>query len=182
MALTDSKIKNAKPKDKIYRIADEKGLYLEVNPNGSRYWRHKYRFSKKEKRLSYGVYPEVSLKEARSKRDAARKLLESEIDPSAAKLARKASMGEAAANSFEVVALEWYEKQKPAWAATTAKKRKALIDNDLLPWLGKRPISDISAAELLTTLQRIENRGAKETASASLRSPPPPERWRQRTA
>ncbi|ARN73613.1 tyrosine-type recombinase/integrase [Oceanicoccus sagamiensis] len=164
MALTDSKIRNLKPRDKTYRVADEKGLYLEVFPNSSKYWRHKYRFNGKEKRLAYGVYPEVTLKEARSKRDTSRKLLEHDTDPGAAKLAKKAAISEAAANSFQIVALEWYEKQKPTWATSTAKKRKALIDNDLIPWLGKRPVSDISAAEILTTLQRIENRGAKETA------------------
>ena len=89
MALTDPTVKQAKPRDKIYRLADEKGLYLEVNPNGSRYWRHKYRFNGKEKRMAYGVYPEVSLKEARLKRDDTRKLLSENIDPSAAKQARK---------------------------------------------------------------------------------------------
>lgn len=164
MALTDPKVRQAKPKDKTYRISDEKGLYLEVQTNGSRYWRHKYRFNGKEKRLAYGVYPEVTLKEARNKRDASRKFLSDGIDPGAVKNARKIASGEAATNSFEVVAREWYEKQKPTWAPTTAKKRLALIENDLLPWLGKQPIADISAAELLTTLQRIEKRGAKDTA------------------
>jgi integrase len=164
MALTDTKAKQAKPKEKIYRLSDEKGLYLEIHPNGSKYWRHKYRFNKKEKRLAYGVYPEVTLKEARNKRDTSRKLLENEIDPAAAKQLRKDANKEASANSFELVAREWYAKQLPTWAPSTAKKRLAQLENDLFPWLGKRPISEITAAELLTTLQRVENRGAKESA------------------
>lgn len=164
MPLTDTKAKQAKPKEKVYRLADEKGLYLEIHPNGSKYWRHKYRFNKKEKRLAYGVYPEVTLKEARNKRDTSRKLLENEIDPSVAKQTRRAATEDAAANSFEVVAREWYAKQLSTWAPTTAKKRLALLENDLFPWIGKRPISEITAAELLSTLQRIEKRGANETA------------------
>ncbi len=164
MALTDITAKQAKPRDKVYRLADEKGLYLEVHPSGSRYWRHKYRFHGKEKRMAYGVYPEVSLKDARQKRDDTRKQLANDIDPAAAKQAQKAAQGLANANSFEHVAREWYGKQLPTWATTTAKKKLALLENDLFPWLGSRPISEITALELLTTLQRIENRGAKESA------------------
>ena len=164
MALTDPKIKQAKPQEKIYRISDEKGLYLEVHPNGSRYWRHKYRFNGKEKRLAYGVYPEVTLKEARQKRDDNRRLLSKEIDPSAAKQAHKLALGVASNNSFESIAREWYSKQLPTWAESTAKKRLALLENDFFPWLGSRPITEINALDLLTTLQRIEKRGANETA------------------
>ncbi len=164
MALTDLKAKQAKPRDKTYRLSDEKGLYLEVHPSGSRYWRHKYRFNGKEKRLAYGVYPEVTLKEARNKRDESRKALSNGIDPSTLKRVRKTAQQEANTNSFEAIAREWYAKQLPTWADTTAQKRLALLENDLFPWLGARPVSEITALDLLTTLQRIENRGAKETA------------------
>ncbi|MGS2724649.1 tyrosine-type recombinase/integrase [Porticoccus sp. GXU_MW_L64] len=164
MALTNIAIQKAKAKEKIYRLSDEKGLYLEIHPNGSRYWRHKYRFNGKEKRLAYGVYPEVSLKEAREKRDNARKLLADTIDPSAVKRTQKLLKNNSDNDSFQAVALEWYAKQLPTWAETTAKKRLALLENDLFPWLGSTPIADITALDLLATLQRVENRGAKETA------------------
>jgi len=168
MALTDTKIRQVKAGDKTYRLYDEKGLYLEVAKNGSKYWRHKYRYSGKEKRLAYGVYPEVSLKEAREKCINSRKLLSEDIDPAEAKKARAAQRLLSAENSFEALAKEWYSNQRPTWAATTAKKRLALIDNDLLPWLGKRPISEITSIELLQTLRRIESRGAYETARHGL--------------
>ncbi len=164
MALTDPKVKQAKPREKIYRLSDEKGLYLEIHPNGSKYWRHKYRFNSKEKRLAYGVYPEVSLKTARERRDRARMLLQEGVDPSAAKQALKSLQEFNHANSFEAIAREWYTKQLSTWADSTAKKRLALLEKDLFPWLGQRPIAEITALDLLASLQRIENRGAKETA------------------
>lgn len=164
MALTDPTAKNAKSKDKIYRLADEKGLYLEVHPNGSKYWRHKYRFAGKEKRLAYGVYPEVTLKEARNARDDSRRLLREGVDPAKIKRTRKARQNWEAENTFEAVSEEWFQKQIASWAESTAKKRRALLDNDLLPWLGKTPVNQLETADLLACLQRIEDRGALETA------------------
>ena len=111
MPLTDTKVRQAKPKEKIYKLSDEKGMYLEVSPTGSKYWRMKYRFAGKEKRLALGVYPEISLKNARLKREEARKLLNNDTDPSDVKRAQKTSLGEAASNSFEVIAREWYAKE-----------------------------------------------------------------------
>ncbi len=164
MALTDVRLRGLKPQDKVYRQADEKGLYIEVHPNGSMYWRHKYRFLGKEKRLSYGVYPEVSLKEARAKRDANRKLLAEGLDPGEAKKRGLLEREAVYANSFEVIAWKWYDHNSPVWATTTANKRSALLKNDLIPWLGERPIADIDALELLKVLRRIEERGANDTA------------------
>lgn len=164
MALTDPAVKNAKPQEKIYRLTDEKGLYLEVHPNGARYWRHKYRFAGKEKRLAYGVYPEISLKEARNARDDSRRLLREGIDPAKLKRTRKARQTLAAENTFQTVSEEWFQKQLDTWAEATAKKRRALLDNDLLPWLGKFPVSELETMDLLACLQRIEDRGALETA------------------
>lgn len=164
MALTDPAVKNAKPQEKIYRLTDEKGLYLEVHPNGARYWRHKYRFAGKEKRLAYGVYPETSLKEARNARDDSRRLLREGIDPAKLKRTRKARQTLAAENTFQTVSEEWFQKQLGTWAEATAKKRRALLDNDLLPWLGKFPVSELETMDLLACLQRIEDRGALETA------------------
>jgi integrase len=164
MALTDTKVKNAKAEEKDRKLSDEKGLYLLVKKNGAKYWRVKYRFDRKEKLLALGVYPETTLKEARNKRDEARKLLSNNIDPNTAKKDIKHLRDEANTNSFEAIAREWYNKQLSTWAPTTAKKKLALLENDLFPWLGSRPISEITALDILKTLQRIENRGAKETA------------------
>jgi len=162
MPLSDTAIRKAKPTDKPQKLADGGGLYLLLNKNGSKWWRLKYRFDGKEKLLSLGVYPDTGLAEARSKRDAARKQLAMGIDPGAHRKAEKAAGAERAANSFAVVAEEWLAKQRLA-PATMAKARWTL--NDLVnPWIGSRPISDIEAPEMLTLLQRIEERGAHETA------------------
>jgi len=164
MALTDIKARQAKPQEKIYRITDEQGLYLEVHPSGSKYWRHKYRFAGKEKRISHGVYPEVSLAQARAARDEARRLLREGVDPSQFRKTTKQTQAREASNTFSALAAEWFEKQRPTWAASTASKRQGLIKNDLNPWLGSTPITDIDTHDLLGVLQRIEDRGAIDTA------------------
>lgn len=162
MPLSDAAIRKAKPTDKPQKLADGGGLYLLLNPNGSKWWRIKYRFDGKEKLLSLGVYPDTGLAEARSKRDAARKQLALGIDPGAHRKAEKVAGAERAANSFAVVAEEWLAKQRLA-PATMAKARWTL--NELVnPWIGNRPISAIDAPEMLKLLQRIEERGAHETA------------------
>ena len=164
MPLTDTGIKNAKRGDKTVRLFDGGGLYLEVSPAGGKWWRLKYRFGGKEKRLSLGVYPDVSLKDARQRRDDARKLLANATDPSENRKAVKATKTERAANSFEVIAREWFAKKSPGWAASNAKKIIQRLENDAFPWLGARPIAEISPPELLKTLRRIEERGAVESA------------------
>ena len=111
MPLTDTSCKNAKPSEKARKLSDSAGLYLEVMPNGSKYWRLKYRFAGKEKRLALGVYPAVGLKEARDKRDAARKLLSNNIDPSQAKKEEKHQVLLRQENSFETIAREWYGRR-----------------------------------------------------------------------
>ncbi|WP_232071224.1 tyrosine-type recombinase/integrase [Paraburkholderia pallida] len=158
MPLTDVKIKQAKPREKIYKISDERGLYLEVNPTGGKWWRFKYRIDGKEKRLSLGVYPDVGLALARERRDEARKLVADGGDPSANRKAQKSAKADANANSFEVVTREWLEKQKNVWAGSHAEKIIRRFERDVFPWLGKRPIADIKPAELLAVLQRIESR------------------------
>ena len=164
MALTDVKIKNAKPGEKTVRLFDGGGLYLEIAPAGGKWWRLKYRFAGKEKRISLGVYPEVGLKDARERRDEARKLLTRGVDPGDAKKARKAASMERAANSFEVIAREWFAKFVPTWAESHSSKIIQRLERDIFPWLGARPVSEISAPELLTVLRRIEGRGALDTA------------------
>jgi integrase len=164
MPLTDTAIRNAKPGEKPVKLFDERGLYLEISPTGGKWWRLKYRFDGKEKRLSLGVYPAVNLKDARNRRDEARKLLANGIDPSENRKAQKSARADRAANSFEAVAREWFAKYSPTWAASHASKIIQRLEKDVFPWLGGKPIAEITAPELLTALRRIENRGALDTA------------------
>lgn len=164
MALTAIKIRSSKPIEKAYKLADEKGLYLLINPNGAKYWRFKYRFADKEKKLSFGVYPDVSLADARNKRDEARSLLAKDIDPSVDKQIKKRATKLAAENSFEAIAREWYAKFSSKWTAHHGERIIRRLEKDIFPWLGKRPVTEITAPEILNTLRRIENRGARETA------------------
>ena len=148
MALTDSAVRNAKRGERPVRLFDERGLYLEVAPSGGKWWRLKYRFEGKEKRLSLGVYPDVTLKSARDKRDEARKLLASGIDPSAHRKAVKASRAERAANSFETVAREWFDKRARNWVTKHADRVIARFENDVFPWIGGHPVAEVSAPDL----------------------------------
>jgi integrase len=168
MPLTDTALRNAKPHNKTARLFDGRGLYLEVSPAGGKWWRLKYRFDGKEKRLSLGVYPDVSLKDARDRRDAARKLLADGVDPSANRKAQKSAQADRAANSFEVVAREWFAKFSATWAANHSDRIIRRFECDIFPWIGARPIADISAPEVLTVVRRIESRGALETAHRAL--------------
>jgi integrase len=170
MPLNDIKCKSIKPKDKIFKVSDEKGLYLEVNPNGSKYWRLKYRFDGKEKRLAFGVYPEVSLKEARDKADEARRKIKDGIDPSAEKKLAKITRMVEAENSFEHVAREWHEKQKDRYTIKHHKAVLTRLENDAFPLLGSRPINQIRAPELLVTVQKIEKRGAVDLSHRVLQT------------
>ncbi|POP54252.1 tyrosine-type recombinase/integrase [Zhongshania marina] len=164
MPLTDTAAKQAKPKDKTYRLSDEKGMYLEVTPKGQKYWRMKYRIGKQEKRLSIGVYPTTSLKKARQIREQARQQLLDGIDPSALKQAKKLASESASESSFKVVALEWFSKQKPTWSENHWTKVERMMTKDLFPYLGTRPLKEITPPELLAVLRKIESRGALESA------------------
>lgn len=160
MPLTDTAIRNAKPAAKPFKVADGGGLTLLVNPDGSKWWRLRYRISGREKMLSLGVYPDVSLKQARERRDEARKLKADGVDPSAERRSTKASQ----ANTFEAIATEWLDMQKSDMAEATYDKAKGVFENLIFPFLGKRPIKEINAADLLPVLKRIEERGNNETA------------------
>lgn len=164
MALTDVAAKSAKPREKAYKLSDEKGMFLLVTPAGSKWWRLKYRFAGKEKLLSLGVYPEIGVRDARDRRDAARKLLLNGIDPSIDRQMQKAASSERSENSFERVAREWFAKFSPKWAPGHASKIIRRLERDVFPWLGGLPIAEIKAPLLLATLRRIEERGAIETA------------------
>lgn len=170
MTLTDVTIRKAKPTDKTQRLFDGGGMYLEVSPAGGKWWRLKYRFGGKEKRLSLGTYPDTGLADAREKRDAARTLLAAGVDPGEQRKAAKAAGEERAANSFEVVAREWHAKQSATWVELHASRIMLRLENDVFPWLGKRPIASITAPELLATVNRIVDRGAVESAHRVLQN------------
>lgn len=171
MPLTDTACKNAKPKPdgKPAKYTDEKGMYLLVNQTG-KYWRLDYRFAEKRKTLAIGVYPEVSLKEAREKRENARRLLNEGIDPGEHRKIAKITQSLQAENSFEAIAREWFAKHKHTWSAGHGERIIRRMERDLFPWLGSRPIADIAAPELLFNLQRIEKRGASETAHRAMQN------------
>lgn len=166
--LTTKQIDHLKPSKKLYRIFDGLGLYVEIDPNGSKYWRLKYQFMGKEKRLALGRYPEISLLEAREKRDKARKLLAEGVDPSFAKQDGKRKAILNAAMTFEVVARDWHQHYKERWSPQYVIDTMHRLEKDIFPRLGSRPIADISAPKLLVVLQLIEKRGAFEVARRML--------------
>jgi integrase len=145
-------------------------LFLLVTPAGGKWWRFRYRFDGKHKLLSMGVYPDITLSDARERREAARKLLANGIDPSEHRKAAKVAQDESETNSFEVVAREWFARRSPNWALGHSSKIIARLERDIFPWLGKRPIGEITAPELLQALRRIEDRGVIETAHRALQN------------
>lgn len=170
MPLTDTVVRNAKPKEKSYKLADGEGMYLFVHPAGGLYWRMKYRFGGREKLLALGVYPEISLKDARERRTDARKLLANGVDPGEYRKTTKAVNNEMASNTFEIIAREWVAKFSPNWAPSHTNKIIRRLEIDIFPWLGNKPIKDITAPMLLTCLRRTEERGALETAHRALQN------------
>jgi len=161
--LSDTKIRTAKPQESEYKLFDGGGLYLMVAPSGGKHWYFKYRFGGKEKKLSFGPYPEVSLAEARTKKDEARKHIVNGIDPGAVRKAMK-QVEAAETETFEVIAREWHTKFTPTWTTGHAGTIMGRLQRDLFPWIGTRPINEIKAPELLAVLHRVESRGALESA------------------
>lgn len=166
--LTDTAIRKAKPADKPQRMFDGGGLYLEVAPSGGKWWRLKYRFGGREKRLSLGTYPDTGLADARDKRDAARKLLAAGVDPGEQRKAKKAAGEERTANSFEVIARDWLGKQ--TWVEHYRVKVEAWMANDVYPYIGGQPVAELSAPEFLRVGRRMEGRGALESAHRVLQT------------
>ena len=156
MALTATTIKTCKPKDKAYKLTDGGGLYLLVSPSGGKWWRFDYRCQSKRKTLSMGVYPAISLKDARDRRDEAKKQLANGIDPAMVRKSQKHQQSQP--NTFEAVAREWHDKFKPGWSDTHASRLLRLLERDIFPWLGSMPVSDVSSPLLLQTIRRIETR------------------------
>ncbi len=164
VSLSDAKARNSKPKERPYKIADGEGLFLLIMPSGSKYWRLKYFFDGKEKVLALGVYPETSLTEARERRAQAKKSLAAGKDPGEAKKEAKRQSTLSNANTFEIVAHEWFENRKHEWAPSSVRTKRIHLENHLLPKIGERPIGEISAPALLEMARGIEARGTLDTA------------------
>lgn len=168
MKLTNIQCKNAKPKEKPYRLAAGRGLYLEIMPNGSKYWRMKYRIKAdgrlKEKRIAFGVYPEISLKDADEKCTDARKLLDQNLDPLAAKKEAKRSAEINSENSFENIARKWHDNFKHKWSDRHATTMLRRLERDIFPEIGSMPITDIRPTHLIEALKKVQKRGAYEPA------------------
>lgn len=164
MPLTDTTIRNAKPGAKSIKLFDERGLYLEITPPGGKLWRLKYSFGGKEKRLSFGAYPDVSLKAAREKRDDARRMLVDGIDPSEARKAAKARALQMAEDSFEAIAMEWAKRHLAARSESHRTRVIRRLEREVFPFLGKKPIASITAPDILAVLRKIETRGVLDTA------------------
>ncbi|AGW91757.1 integrase [Ralstonia pickettii DTP0602] len=168
MPTTDIAIKNAikasKDADKPLKLFDGGGLFLLITPAGGRYWRLKYRMAGKEKLLALGVYPDVGLAAARKKREVARERVAAGVDPGEAKKAEQRAAKLAADNSFEAVARDWLEERKSTVEEAQHIKTLARLVNDVFPWIGNRPITQIDAPEILAVLKRIDRRGARFSA------------------
>ena len=164
MSLTDTQIRQAKSKDKTYKLSDGKGLFLQVTHTGAKYWRLKYRIAGKEKLLSIGVYPSISLKKARKACADAKDLLEQGIDPSQAKQSKKLEQVQAQANNLDAISREWQKQQALTWSVNYSYKVLRSLERDLLPYLGTLPLGDITPPKLLAVLRRVEARGAAESA------------------
>lgn len=164
MSLTNLKIKQAAAQTKAYKLSDGKGLYLYITPKTQKYWRMDYRFGGKRKTLALGVYPDVTLADARHQCDDARKLIKNDIDPSDVKRAKKIAKAQSQANSFKALALEWFAKETPHWSTHHIDRVDRMLNKELFPFIANRPVGDITAPDLLVCLRRVESRGAIETA------------------
>jgi len=169
MKLTDTFIRRVSGNGKVQKHSDGGGLYLYVTPTGKKSWRMGYRFAGKQKLLTIGPYPTVGLREARDKREEAKKLLLANIDPSSAKQEAKAAAVEAASNSFEAVTREWFAKHSPSWTPIYRSMMMSRFEKNVFPYIGKRPIGSITARELLGVLRRVEERDALSTVHRALR-------------
>jgi integrase len=168
MALTDIQVKQAQPQEKDVWLSDEKGLRLLVKPNGSKYWRLKYRYQSKQKTLALGVYPEVSLKDARRMVAEAKAQLLQGIDPGQKKKESKLLSREENSNLFSSVARQWWQRQKDSWTAHHAARVWSRLEQNAIKYLGKRPVTEITPQEIITVLRNIESRGALDVASRVL--------------
>lgn len=164
MPLTDTAIRKAKPQDKPYKLADGGGMYLLINPNAAKLWRFKYRYAGKEKLLAFGGYPDLSLADARTRREEAKKLLADGIDPGEVKRIEKQQREIVSSNSFEAVARDWFDRHLSKKAESTKAKVTSRMERFVLPYIGKRPISELTAPEILAVARRVETNSSLDTA------------------
>jgi hypothetical protein len=157
MAITDVVIRNAKPRDKAYKLFDERGLFIQITPAGGKWWRFKFRFDGKEKLLSLGTYPDVPLKAARDKRDEARKLIAAGVNPSESRKATKAAKHILNANTFEVIAREWIQSHMKDKAVSHRDRTLRRFEVYLFPWIGNKPISELKSSELLIQIMPLRS-------------------------
>jgi hypothetical protein len=162
--LAATAVKQAKPKDKAYKMADGKGMYLLVHPQTGKYWRYDYRFTGKRKTLALGVFPDVSLSDARTLHQQAREKLSSGIDPSEVKRVDKLTKNLAVADSFEAIGREWFNHKVQDKSENHKVRTLRILEKDLFPSIGNRPVAQIKAPEILAALRKIENRGAVDIA------------------
>jgi hypothetical protein len=155
MPLSDVAIRSAKPATKPLKMSDGGGLYLLLNPTGSRWWRLDYRFGGKRKTLSMGTYPDTGLKDARQRRDAARRLIANNVDPGEHRKAEKAAGSGRSANSFEVVAREWLALKQREWTSGQYEKEQGRLENHAFPWIGSLPVSDVGVAQIRPLLNSL---------------------------
>jgi integrase len=156
--LSEIQVRNAKPKDHEYKLMDGYGLFLLVTPTSGKLWRFDYRLGDKRKTMAIGTYPAVSLAEARQRREDAKKLLANSVDPSEIKKAQKAAQVEAAANTFEAIARDWHANSKPDWSDNHAERLLKRLEQDVFPFIGSKPISDIKTPEIVEILKRVATR------------------------
>jgi integrase len=164
MSLTNLKIKQAVAQDKAYKLSDSKGLYLFITTQAQKYWRMDYRFGGKRKTLAFGVYPETTLADARRKCEDARQQIQNDIDPADVKRAKKIAKTQSQENSFKALALEWFAIKTPHWSSDHIYRVDSILNKELFPHVGNRPVGEITAPDLLACLRRVESRGAIETA------------------
>lgn len=170
MALTELEVKKTKPTDKQQKLSDGGGLYLLIHPNGGKYWQMAYRFGGKQKTLSLGVYPDISLADARDRREQARKLLANDADPGAVKQAQKTAKVEAVSNSFDTIARELHKIKSPMWTAGHAKQWMIYMEKYAMPVIGDRPITEIEPMEIVGIMRTVEANGTFETRDRLLQT------------
>ena len=163
LPLTDLQVQKAKPLSKDYKLSDGRGLYLLISPNGGKHWRFDYTFSGKRKTLAFKSYPDISLADARQRREDARKLLANDVDPGEIVKAQK-QIQETVTTTFEKVAREWFSKNEPVWSASHIKTVKSRLEREVYPVIGGRPIADITRGDVIALLRKVEARGVIETA------------------
>jgi len=168
MALTNTAAKSAKPRDKQWKLSDSGGLYLLIHPNGSKYWRLKYRYQGKEKTLALGVYPDISIAEAREKRDTAKAILRDGNDPSVIRKQKKRIARINSENNFEAVARDWFEQQENVWSEGHTDRVIKSLEQDVFPVIGYRPINELSPPDILEVVRKVESRDALDVAGRIL--------------